>query len=256
MDDKKKFIDSKLSFWERLFYSTLEYEIKMGLVPKDFSPRKELFKLKELLKENLKEENLTAEEVINEYIRKLKYETGITLNKSLYEKKVNCCSSTGLHLALSEMLDFKLFEKYTVGHIYNPHLSLGGHIFLRRKSGRGFKNIDFGEEKKLYFYKKTFETIPENKPLEFLISCELSNCGALITDQDKNRAEVCIRKALKISPENFYAWNDLGGIFLEKERYEDALTCYMKSLEIQPNYFWGKVGLNLTLKKLEMQSHE
>ncbi|MBR4069316.1 MAG: tetratricopeptide repeat protein [Clostridia bacterium] len=52
---------------------------------------------------------------------------------------------------------------------------------------------------------------------------------------EHDAAEAMFAKALEEEPENLYAWSLLGDIRVKQRRYDDAVACYERSAEIDPN---------------------
>ncbi|MFH0974355.1 MAG: tetratricopeptide repeat protein [Spirochaetota bacterium] len=48
-------------------------------------------------------------------------------------------------------------------------------------------------------------------------------------------AEILLQEEIKKNPENAFAYSYLGDIFLEKKRFDGALSLYKKALDIDPN---------------------
>jgi tetratricopeptide (TPR) repeat protein len=60
----------------------------------------------------------------------------------------------------------------------------------------------------------------------------------------------CFDKALEIDPNYTYAWNSKGLALSNKNDYDQALKCFDKALEIDPNYrdAWTSKGKLLLTK--------
>lgn len=52
---------------------------------------------------------------------------------------------------------------------------------------------------------------------------------------ERDAAEAMFAKALEEEPESLYAWSLLGDIRVKQRRYDDAVACYEKSAELDPN---------------------
>jgi superkiller protein 3 len=67
-------------------------------------------------------------------------------------------------------------------------------------------------------------------------------------------AIACYDKAIEIEPDYYSDWRNKGDAFFYLKRYEDAVACYDKAIEIQPDddYAWGHKGAALgNLKRHE-----
>ena len=63
------------------------------------------------------------------------------------------------------------------------------------------------------------------------------------------KAIECYDRALEINPNFVEAWNNKGNVLDELGRYEEAIECYDKALEINPNYAeaWNNKGVTLSM---------
>lgn len=52
---------------------------------------------------------------------------------------------------------------------------------------------------------------------------------------ERDAAEAMFAKALEEEQESLYAWSLLGDIRVKQRRYDDAVACYEKSAELDPN---------------------
>jgi tetratricopeptide (TPR) repeat protein len=57
-------------------------------------------------------------------------------------------------------------------------------------------------------------------------------------------------QALKLQPDNHYTWNDRGLALDSLGRYEEAIANYDKAIAIQPNFDWSWNNRGMALKKL------
>ena len=72
--------------------------------------------------------------------------------------------------------------------------------------------------------------------------------GNALYDQDKyEEAIICYDKAIEIEPEHYKAWHNKGLSLHNQDKYEEAIICYDKVLQIKPEYFkaWFNGGLSL-----------
>lgn len=238
MNDK---LNSGLSFSEELYNSTLEKEIEMGLVPKDFSPQKKLQEIKDRIK--WKADLGYSETAIRSYFLDAKTRENVLINESLYKETYNCVAETALFLSLAEILDYDLFRNCQVGHVHNWHTIapklakegeiLSGHVFIIKKSGNETQNIDFGLRYSEKYYKERFLEKPEIKPKKHLISSSLDNCGMrLILKERVEEALSFFDKALHYDPKNFYALKRKA-IALEKLGDNEGYKKNMKSFILE-----------------------
>ena len=67
--------------------------------------------------------------------------------------------------------------------------------------------------------------------------------GALIKEENRSDdVEKACLEAIKLDPENVYAWRTLAWVLKELNRYEEAEQAYRKAIEIDPNYAWAWKG--------------
>jgi len=64
----------------------------------------------------------------------------------------------------------------------------------------------------------------------------------------------CYDKAIEINPNNTTAWNNKGFVLDELVRYEEALKCYDKAIEINPNNTAAWTNKGAALYKLGRKS--
>lgn len=70
---------------------------------------------------------------------------------------------------------------------------------------------------------------------------------------DNLNAIVFIRKAITISPENFFYHLNLGNIYFSEKNYADAGICYQKALELNPNFIPTIIHLAQNLEQSQNQ---
>ena len=97
---------------------------------------------------------------------------------------------------------------------------------------------------------KDMKDIFKNENLKFNNSNRLCFEAEKLRIQDKtNTAIDKLRNAIALDDDNPQAWCLLGGIYNELN-LDDAVTCYQKTIEINPNYYLAYRGLgNYYLKK-------
>ncbi|HEV2468675.1 MAG TPA: DUF3857 domain-containing protein [Candidatus Sulfotelmatobacter sp.] len=57
-------------------------------------------------------------------------------------------------------------------------------------------------------------------------------------------AEALLKRATELDPKNKYAWNNLGLIYLQVRRNDEAITCFQKQIEVNPydEYAYNNLG--------------
>ena len=68
--------------------------------------------------------------------------------------------------------------------------------------------------------------------------------------KEYNNAIQCFDKALEIDPNNASTWNNKGLVLDHLRKYDDAIQCYDKALEIDPNNDLFNENRNIVLEKL------
>ncbi len=63
-----------------------------------------------------------------------------------------------------------------------------------------------------------------------------NNLGSLVARQNPAAAEAYFRKALELQPENYQAWHNLGNAYLRLNRLQEAVACFERALEINPQF--------------------
>ena len=74
----------------------------------------------------------------------------------------------------------------------------------------------------------------------------VSNAGLMQFDA----AIDCYRKALKIKPDYFQAYNNMGNVLKDKDDQEAAIDCYRKAIKIKPDYFQAYNNMGNVLKDI------
>ena len=174
-------MESGFSFAEKLYFSTLEEEQELGVIPDDFSPMDKLKEIKKGQEYMLKYAN--PELAIRAYLLGSESGDGF-LNETLYNEKYNCVGETAIFLSLAEQMDTELFNKCHVGSIHYDYCNLSpfekkkdGHVFVMKDSDKEVEIIDYGKNNKEEHYIREFNNLPVKKPKEYLISCALNSCA-------------------------------------------------------------------------------
>ncbi len=61
---------------------------------------------------------------------------------------------------------------------------------------------------------------------------------------DDDEAIAMFKEALRLDPKLVPAWLDIGDIFLESDRFEDAAAAYERALALDPGSIWAKASLS------------
>lgn len=223
------YLDSGLSFAERLYFSTLQAERELG--KRVDNPRNRLFEIRKNLEENIAVKGIIPEQAIREYIGSLKRESYTLPNESLEKNGIDCAGETTLFLSLAEMLDYKLFEECYIGKITRSDMR---HVLIRKKSGDYYENIDFGITKPDSFYKEKTGQIPETQEKKMIIAINLFNCGFAF-EENHEKAIAYFDKVLSLDPENIGALHCKAIRLSESDMYNEAVECCNKALEIYPD---------------------
>ncbi len=73
----------------------------------------------------------------------------------------------------------------------------------------------------------------------------------LYNNGNYEQAITCYDKALEIDPDYAFAWNNKGAALYYLGRYDEAITCYDKALEIDPGFEPAITNRNIALNKLK-----
>jgi len=223
------YLDSGLSFAERLYFSTLQAERELG--KRVDNPRNRLFEIRKNLEENIAVKGIKPEQAIRAYIGSLKCENCTLPNESLEKNDIDCAGETTLFLSLAEMLDYNLFEKCYIGKIIASDMS---HVLIRKKSGDYYENIDFGITRQDSFYKEKIGQIPETQEKKMIIAINLLDCG-LAFKENYEKAIEYFDKSLSIDPKNIGALHCKAIGLSKLGMYNEAMECCNKTLEIYPD---------------------
>ena len=64
-----------------------------------------------------------------------------------------------------------------------------------------------------------------------------SDKGGILSNLKRfNEAVTCYNKALELDNKNKYAWNNKGSILKKMNKTQEALDCFNKALELDPDY--------------------
>jgi protein O-mannosyl-transferase len=88
--------------------------------------------------------------------------------------------------------------------------------------------------------------------ISFFAGMVLVGCTALTQKQIRywRDSESLFGHAINVTKKNFIAYNNLGYFYSHKERYDDAIDAYRKSLEIEPRFEDAHNNLGYALAKL------
>lgn len=90
---------------------------------------------------------------------------------------------------------------------------------------------------------KLFQTVTE-KHQNF--SAAFTNLGLqYLKNEDHKQAEIALRKALEINPEDAVASNHLGVILRFKGQFDDARAMYAKAIKLKPDYALAHYNLGI-----------
>jgi tetratricopeptide (TPR) repeat protein len=85
------------------------------------------------------------------------------------------------------------------------------------------------------------------------IEIEPIRAQALLLESRKEFVEAarCWQTILERSPEHAEAANELGGVFVRMERFEDGLRWFKRALEIRPGFTAAKINAGIALRQLK-----
>jgi tetratricopeptide (TPR) repeat protein len=86
-----------------------------------------------------------------------------------------------------------------------------------------------------------------------VVEIEPVRTQALLLESRKEFVEAarCWQAFLERHPEHAEAANELGGVFVRMERFEDGLRWFRRALEIRPSFMAAKINAGVALRKLE-----
>lgn len=79
---------------------------------------------------------------------------------------------------------------------------------------------------------------------------EVEEAVELLTVGEPAEAVVLLEALVTTSPDNELAHTYLGSAYFDQERFEDALRCYVRALELAPRFVGAMVGAGQTLRFL------
>ncbi len=77
-----------------------------------------------------------------------------------------------------------------------------------------------------------------------------ASAGTVIRNRDYRSRLVIWEDVVAKSPQSAVGQQNLGAQYYEAERYDDALSCYLRALEIRPKYAENLYGLGLTYTRM------
>ena len=73
---------------------------------------------------------------------------------------------------------------------------------------------------------------------------------ALANEGDLSGSLGCFESATQVRPRDPSGWNNKGVVLREMGRYQDALTCFTKAIDIDSNYETARQNREMTLQDL------
>lgn len=76
----------------------------------------------------------------------------------------------------------------------------------------------------------------------------LFNYGLYLNDDlvsDYGKAIECFKNIIKLAPDNYRAWYNLGIAYFNQNNIEDALTAYERAIQIKSDYFYSYYNIGL-----------
>ena len=113
------------------------------------------------------------------------------------------------------------------------------------KRYQGFKSL--GDELSEIYFQQSGERIKEETPQD-LDARELNNKGASLENLGKyQEAIACYNRVLEINPRDAGAWSNKGNALNKLGKLQEAVDCYDRALEINPRYAvtWSNKGVAL-----------
>ncbi len=229
-------MDSGLSFSEQVIHNSYLAERAIGkreLKPPSYYKGR-MFEIKENLKQEI-EKGKSPEETIKQFVHSIyqkKFDNEAFPTEALEIGKTNCVSSTSLILSLSEMLDYNLFERCSVGYISGKE-EKSGHVFVKKKIGEKYENIGHGEILSDSSYKINYDKFPIVKPRKFILTQILNGVGTSIYVDEKEKIRY-FDKALKIYSEASDVWSNKGNALCIQGKFKEGIKCFDEALRIEP----------------------
>lgn len=78
----------------------------------------------------------------------------------------------------------------------------------------------------------------------------VEEAAELVSEGDYERAMLALHELLAVHPDNEYAYYYLGCAHYELEQYDKALKCYVKALELKPEYVGAMLHAGHALRML------
>jgi len=97
------------------------------------------------------------------------------------------------------------------------------------------------------YYETAYSLAPENTRFSGRLAI------ALVKKGNEDRGLALSREVVDKQPNNPVAHLNLGRVFMELKRYDEAVTCFQKSLEVSPGYPYGVAMLVASYLKMERQ---
>lgn len=96
----------------------------------------------------------------------------------------------------------------------------------------------------LIFYETTLKYAPDSTKM-------YTNLGGIYQDMGRHEDAVkALQKAIALEPGNFLAYGNLGGVYKSMGRMEEALACYKTAIQIYPNYASSHFNIGNLYKEL------
>jgi len=145
---------------------------------------------------------------------------------------------TALAIAYLEMTDFKKFQECRVGSVMDQNRS--ENIFLKTKDSidpQKYNNLDFDASHPDTYYQDRFGNKPKTKPKEYILACILNNGGKLLEyNENYSQALKCYERALEIDPQNELALHKKALALLKIGKNEESLGAFDSAISRLLNY--------------------
>jgi ATP-dependent Clp protease ATP-binding subunit ClpC len=110
------------------------------------------------------------------------------------------------------------------------------------------------EDANQFYYKNDYDHA--RKLYEEILSRDGENAASLlmlakieIAGGNREKAVAYFEKSLQSAPDDVNAWNDLGNVLYDLQKYERAIECYKKALDLQPDYYWACFNTGLAVRQ-------
>lgn len=87
------------------------------------------------------------------------------------------------------------------------------------------------------------------EPVEDPVAAQLDQAEAAMQQQDYDKAETILMKAVGDDPKSYRGWFDLGFIYNATKRPSDAVNAYRKSVAAKPDVFESNLNLGIVLAR-------